>query len=79
MKKLETIHRELEELFERVRHLTYGVFQYNPAFEENDKPSLIKLGVEARSIGNAFETIGVHLINAHEEEQRNENNGNDDL
>jgi len=67
--ELEKIHGDLEELVEKVRHLTYGVFQHNPAFEGNEKPSLAVLGIEARAIGTAFEIIGSNLIKVHEEKQ----------
>jgi len=69
MIELEKIHCELEELVRRVRNITYGVFQHNPIFEGNETPSLAVLGIEAKSIGTAFEIIGSNLIKAHEEKQ----------
>jgi len=72
MTELEKVYVELEKLTEDVRALTYCVFQYNPAFTDNGKKPLSSIGVEARSIGNRFENLGVNILNESKKRQEDD-------
>ncbi|MEA3313536.1 MAG: hypothetical protein U9Q18_04090 [Caldisericota bacterium] len=77
MTEIERIYREIEELREILKTLSYDVSQHRSEFEEfTKKKSLAQLSSDVKSIGLVFGKIGTRIMKIHEENQRNGVNPN---